>query len=165
MDGEPGHADALALELRLEGTTPLRLDRLLAGELGLSRSRLQTLDDRGLLTIEPDGAKALRKPVRDGLAARIDLAGEADCPAVGSVPLDRDGVSLNRHLDPALCWSMIFVRKPVPKVRRRGPSVRGHALKRKEGADAPSFEPLAEAYAAPITLAAFSKRLRSFGSR
>ncbi|RWL43577.1 MAG: DUF1062 domain-containing protein [Mesorhizobium sp.] len=82
MDGEPGHADALALELRLEGTTPLRLDRLLAGELGLSRSRLQTLDDRGLLTIEPDGAKALRKPVRDGLAVRIDLAEEADCRAI-----------------------------------------------------------------------------------
>ena len=82
LNGEPGQADALALELRLEGTTPLRLDRLLAGELGLSRSRLQTLDDRGRLAIEPDGAKALRKPVRDGLAARIDLAGEADCPAI-----------------------------------------------------------------------------------
>ncbi|TIW01475.1 MAG: hypothetical protein E5V74_14180, partial [Mesorhizobium sp.] len=58
--------------------------RLLAGELGLSRSRLQALDDRRRLTIEPDGAKALRKPVRDGLAVRIDLAGEADCRAIVS---------------------------------------------------------------------------------
>ncbi|RUX27971.1 DUF1062 domain-containing protein [Mesorhizobium sp. M2A.F.Ca.ET.042.01.1.1] len=82
LDGAPGHADALALELRPEGTTPLRLDRLLAGELGLSRSRLQALDDRRRLIMEPDGAKALRKPVRDGLAVRIDLAGEADCRAI-----------------------------------------------------------------------------------
>ncbi|TPI30169.1 DUF1062 domain-containing protein [Mesorhizobium sp. B3-1-6] len=82
LDGEPERAVALALDLRLDGTTPLRLDRLLAGELGLSRSRLQALDDRRRLTIEPDGAKALRKPVRDGLAVRIDLAGEADCSAI-----------------------------------------------------------------------------------
>ncbi|RWE64008.1 DUF1062 domain-containing protein [Mesorhizobium sp.] len=82
LDGEPGRADALALELRLEGTTPLRLDRLLAGELGLLRSSLQALDDRRRLTLEPDGAKALRKPVRDDLAVRIDLAGEADCRAI-----------------------------------------------------------------------------------
>ena len=82
LNGEPGQADALALELRLEGTTPLRLDRLLGGELGLSRSRLQALDDRRRLTVEPDGAKALRKPVRDGLAVRIDLTGEADCRAI-----------------------------------------------------------------------------------
>ncbi|MDX8525186.1 DUF1062 domain-containing protein [Mesorhizobium sp. MSK_1335] len=82
LDGEAERAAALRLELRLEGTTPLRLDRLLAGELGFSRSRLQALDDQGRLTIEPDGARALRKPVRDGLTVRIDLAGEADCGAV-----------------------------------------------------------------------------------
>ncbi|SFO43545.1 hypothetical protein SAMN03159463_01890 [Mesorhizobium sp. NFR06] len=82
LDGEPEHAAALELGLRLEGTTPLRLDRLLAGELGLSRSRLQALEDRERLTVEPDGARALRKPVRDGLAVRIDLADEADCSAV-----------------------------------------------------------------------------------
>lgn len=82
LDGEPGCATALTLELRLEGTTPLRLDRLLTGELGLSRSRLQALDNRRRLTIEPDGAKALRKPLRNGLAVRIDLAGEADCGTI-----------------------------------------------------------------------------------
>lgn len=82
LDGEPESPAAVALELRLEGTTPLRLDRLLAGELGLSRSRLQVLDDRRRLTIEPDGVRALRKPVRDGLTVRLDLAGEADCRAV-----------------------------------------------------------------------------------
>ena len=82
LGGKPERPTVLALELRLEGTTPLRLDRLLAGELGLSRSRLQALDDRKRLAVEPDGAKALRKPVRDGLTVRIDLAGEADCNAI-----------------------------------------------------------------------------------
>ncbi|RWB72037.1 MAG: DUF1062 domain-containing protein [Mesorhizobium sp.] len=82
LEGEPGRADALALDLRLKGTTPLRLGRLLAGELGISRSRLQALDHRRRLSIEPDGAKGLRKPVRDGLAVRIDLAGEAECRAI-----------------------------------------------------------------------------------
>ena len=81
-DGEPERAAALALELRLEGTTPLRLDRLLAGELGLSRSRLQTLDDEKRLAVEPVGARALRKPIRNGTAVLIDLTGEADCGTV-----------------------------------------------------------------------------------
>ncbi|MDG4876871.1 DUF1062 domain-containing protein [Mesorhizobium sp. WSM4935] len=82
LDGEPGHATALRLELRLEGATALRLDRLLAGELGLSRSRLRALEDRRRLTVEPDGARTLRKPVRDGVAIHIDLAGEADRRAI-----------------------------------------------------------------------------------
>jgi hypothetical protein len=82
LDGDPASATALRLELRLEGTTPLRLDRLLASELGLSRSRLQALDDRRRVIIEPDGARALRKPVRDGSAVRVDLAGETDCGAI-----------------------------------------------------------------------------------
>ncbi|ESY82658.1 hypothetical protein X739_25915 [Mesorhizobium sp. LNHC220B00] len=71
---------AMALELRLGLEVPvsLRLDRLLANELGISRSRLQALDERRLLTIEPDGAKALRKPVREGVTIRIDLASEPD---------------------------------------------------------------------------------------
>lgn len=82
LGGKPERPTVLAVELRLEGTTPWRLDRLLAGELGLSRSRLLELDDRKRLAVEPDGAKALRKPVRDGLTVRIDLVGEADCNAI-----------------------------------------------------------------------------------
>ncbi|MEI9417050.1 DUF1062 domain-containing protein [Mesorhizobium sp. Cs1321R2N1] len=72
--------DATALELRLGLEIPvsLRLDRLLANELRISRSRLQALDERRLLTVEPDGAKALRKPAREGATIRIDLAGEPD---------------------------------------------------------------------------------------
>ncbi|TIN58668.1 MAG: hypothetical protein E5Y30_37580, partial [Mesorhizobium sp.] len=56
--------------------------RLLAGELGISRSRLQALEERRLLIVDPDGAKALRKPTRAGIAIRIDLTGEADRQAI-----------------------------------------------------------------------------------
>ncbi|MBZ9726154.1 hypothetical protein LB554_19620 [Mesorhizobium sp. CO1-1-11] len=71
-------ATVLDLRLGLEIPVSLRLDRLLANELGISRSRLRALDERRLLTIEPDGAKALRKPVREGATIRIDLASEPD---------------------------------------------------------------------------------------
>ncbi len=77
-------ASATVLELRLGLGMPtsLRLDRLLAGELGISRSRLQLLEEKRLLTVEPKGAKALRKPIREGTTIRIDLAGEPDRLAI-----------------------------------------------------------------------------------
>ncbi|MER9305438.1 DUF1062 domain-containing protein [Mesorhizobium sp. M0496] len=71
-------ATALELQLRLEMSTSLRLDRLLASELGISRSRLQALDERRLLIVVADSANALRKPIRQGMTIRIDLAGEVD---------------------------------------------------------------------------------------
>ena len=71
-------ATGLELQLRLEMPTSLRLDRLLANELGVSRSRLQALEERRLLIVDPEGAKALRKPVREGTTIRIDLAGQHD---------------------------------------------------------------------------------------
>ncbi|CDX25529.1 conserved hypothetical protein [Mesorhizobium sp. ORS 3324] len=76
LDGWSG--PGLRLELRLDAATPLRLDRLLAGELGISRSRLQAWEERQLLCVEPDGARAVRKPARAGIAISIDLSGEAD---------------------------------------------------------------------------------------
>lgn len=81
--GDTGEsATALELKLGLEMPTSLRLDRLLANGLGISRSRLQALEDRRLLVIDPDGAKALRKPARDGAAIRIDLVAEPDRQAI-----------------------------------------------------------------------------------
>ncbi|WP_292137971.1 DUF1062 domain-containing protein [Mesorhizobium sp.] len=81
--GDTGEAaTVLEIQLGLEMPTSLRLDRLLAGELGISRSRLQALEERRLLIVDPDGAKALRKPTRAGIAIRIDLAGEADRQAI-----------------------------------------------------------------------------------
>ena len=79
--GDKG-ATTLEIRLGLEMPTSLRLDRLLAGELGISRSRLQALEEKRLLIVVPDGAKALRKPAREGTTIRIDLAGEADREAI-----------------------------------------------------------------------------------
>jgi hypothetical protein len=75
-------ATMLELQLGLEVPTSLRLDRLLAGELGISRSRLQTLEEKRLLILGRDGAKALRKPAREGMTIRIDLVGEPDREAI-----------------------------------------------------------------------------------
>jgi len=81
--GDKGES-AVALEIRLELETPtsLRLDRLLGNELGISRSRLQALEEKRLLVVVPDGAKALRKPARQGMTIRVDLAGEDDRQAI-----------------------------------------------------------------------------------
>jgi hypothetical protein len=72
-----------------EGTTPtrqleilcsvpepvgLRVERLLATELHLSRSRIQQLAKTGDLVAFPQGSN-LRRPVRDGMRLVINLAG------------------------------------------------------------------------------------------
>ncbi|TIP12842.1 DUF1062 domain-containing protein [Mesorhizobium sp.] len=82
LGGRPQNTAALELQLGLEMQTALRLDRLLASELGISRSRLQAWEERRLLVIDPDGARALRKPARTGSVIRIDLAGEPDREAI-----------------------------------------------------------------------------------
>jgi len=56
-------------------TTGLRLDRLLATELRLSRSRIQNMQNAGHLAACPEG---LRRPLRDGLQVRIELGGVQD---------------------------------------------------------------------------------------
>lgn len=81
-DDTGGGATALEIRLGLEVPTSLRLDRLLAGELGISRSRLQALEEKRLLVVVPEGARALHKPARDGTAIRIDLADEPDREAI-----------------------------------------------------------------------------------
>jgi len=82
LGGARETALALELQLGLETPTSLRLDRLLASELGISRSRLRALEERRLLVVDPDGAKALRKPARQGMTIRIDLASEPDHEAI-----------------------------------------------------------------------------------
>ncbi|WP_313530834.1 DUF1062 domain-containing protein [Shinella sp.] len=62
----------------------LRLDRLLASELAISRSRLQTLDVAGALHVQPTSKDALRRPVSHGSAVHI---------AVETLP-DRDALML-----------------------------------------------------------------------
>lgn len=78
LGGIQENATALELRLKVEVPTSLRLDRLLANELGISRSRLQALEERRSLVVGQEGAKALRKPVRDGATILIDLAGQPD---------------------------------------------------------------------------------------
>lgn len=82
LGGTRESAVALELQLGLEMPTSLRLDRLLASELGISRTRLQVLEERRLLIVGRDGAKSLRKPALHGMTIRIDLSGEADRQAI-----------------------------------------------------------------------------------
>ncbi|MCV0398021.1 MAG: DUF1062 domain-containing protein [Rhizobiaceae bacterium] len=61
---------ARPLELRILCVVPchmaLRLDRLLADELRIPRSRIHALEKSGALVVFPSASRALRKPVRDG---------------------------------------------------------------------------------------------------
>lgn len=64
------------LEIRLKAPVPVsvRLDRLLSAELGISRSRLQALDQGGKLRAEPHRKAALRRRPKDGTSVILDLA-------------------------------------------------------------------------------------------
>ncbi|MEZ2221061.1 DUF1062 domain-containing protein [Rhizobium sp. RCC_161_2] len=66
------------LDIELAVTFPVstRLDRLLATELGIARSRLQALHKSGKLQIHPDRADALRRRIKDGTSIVIDLTDE-----------------------------------------------------------------------------------------
>lgn len=71
-----GTLDCGRLEIELAVPLPVstRLDRLLASELNISRSRLQSLHDRGAL--RTDRAGILRRRIRNGTRVFLDLAGE-----------------------------------------------------------------------------------------
>ena len=75
VSGSARLADWLEIACVLTETTGLRLDRLLATELDLSRGRIQALLETGRLAACPSG---LRKPLRNGLQVRIDLRGVCD---------------------------------------------------------------------------------------
>jgi len=68
------------LEIELVAPLParIRLDRLLASELKLSRTRLRTLREKGLLRANPDRADILRRGISTGIEVMIDLAAIAD---------------------------------------------------------------------------------------
>lgn len=78
----PEQASRLEIEVAISGATTARLDRLLAAGLGLSRSRIEALLREGRLETVPGGAKALRRPPRDGQRILFDLAVE-ELPAIG----------------------------------------------------------------------------------
>jgi hypothetical protein len=77
----PRPASRIEIQLVLSGATRLRLDRLLAGGLGLSRARIGALHEKGCLTIAPGAGKALRRPPHNGQRILLDRADE-DVPAI-----------------------------------------------------------------------------------
>jgi hypothetical protein len=66
-----GAAPGLAITFAVDPGCAMRLDRLLARELGVSRSALEEATVAGLVAVEGRGANALRRPVRDGLRVRV----------------------------------------------------------------------------------------------
>ncbi|HJT11312.1 MAG TPA: DUF1062 domain-containing protein [Dongiaceae bacterium] len=77
-DGCASTAGAITIDLALAQPCGLRLDRLLSGELGVSRAQLGRLHDAGALRLLPLTRRALRSPIVHGQTIVIDL-----------VPLDR----------------------------------------------------------------------------
>lgn len=74
---DAGHAVMTVIELQAPLPVCIRLDRLLAMELGLSRSRFQSLYEQGKLTVEPDRKDVLRRPIRSGMRVTVAHSKEA----------------------------------------------------------------------------------------
>ena len=68
-------------------TTGLRVDRLLATQLRLSRSRIQSMQNAGHLAASPKG---LRRPLRNGLHVRIELRGVHDGDEIAFAAMGRE---------------------------------------------------------------------------
>ncbi|OHV76086.1 DUF1062 domain-containing protein [Rhizobium sp. LCM 4573] len=75
----------IGIALVLRFPVGLRLDRLLAAELGLSRSRLERLFAAGEIAIEPARKDALKRDVRNGTLVTLDLREEVERLAIGRV--------------------------------------------------------------------------------
>jgi len=78
LSGEATSARQLDILCAVPEPVGIRVDRLLASKLGLSRSCIQRLERRGALVAFPEGAH-LRRAVRDGMRLLI----ECDVPANG----------------------------------------------------------------------------------
>jgi hypothetical protein len=76
------HGERMEISLSISAPTCLRLDRLLATELNISRSRLQMLYETGTLKIDPQQKGVLRRRLKDGLRAVLDLSAEPDREAL-----------------------------------------------------------------------------------
>jgi hypothetical protein len=68
----------LEIELSVPPPTSLRLDRLLASELKISRSQLRSLQESALLRTNMDRPDALRQRIRNGMRITVDLSGMPD---------------------------------------------------------------------------------------
>jgi hypothetical protein len=71
---EPATGATLTIEIVLAiGGDGLRLDRLLAQALALSRREIETMDRSGAIAVRPAAGKALRRAAGDGQRISIDL--------------------------------------------------------------------------------------------
>jgi hypothetical protein len=73
----------IAITLALPYPCGLRLDRLLAAELPLSRNRLQVLFEAGDIRVEPVRRDTLKRGIRHGTLITLDLRDEAERLATG----------------------------------------------------------------------------------
>lgn len=71
----PAEWTALRISLAIAQPVALRLDRLLANELGISRSRLAGWARDGLVALAPGGAEMMRRPCRDATSIEVRLGG------------------------------------------------------------------------------------------
>lgn len=83
---------ALEIEVVAEFSANLRLDRLLASELSISRSRLQALHEGGKLKAHPNHEIVLRNRPKDGTRIILDLSDAVDRHAIGSAAIHREGL-------------------------------------------------------------------------
>jgi hypothetical protein len=93
-----GNASVIDITLALAWPCGIRLDRLLASELGMTRSQLRTLHERGALRVL-HATKPLRSPIADGLSISIDLSDGAIQPALAATI--REGALEQRSRDDA----------------------------------------------------------------
>jgi hypothetical protein len=78
LSRESDASTALEIELSVPLSAGLRLDRLLAAELRISRSRLEAFQDAKKLRSDPAHQDMLRRRIKDGLRITLDLSGETD---------------------------------------------------------------------------------------
>jgi hypothetical protein len=80
LTGDPAAFDGIRIDFSVPLPCCLRLDRLLAAELGVSRTKIQDLQDAGRLKLSPNGERMLRRPVREGMVAMLEISSASDRP-------------------------------------------------------------------------------------
>jgi len=87
VSGTTRPAGRLEIVCVVPETTGLRVDRLVANELRLSRSRIQSMQNAGHLAASPEG---LHRPLRNGLQVRIELRGVHDGDRIALAAMGRE---------------------------------------------------------------------------
>lgn len=78
----------LEIELAANFALSLRLDRLLASQLPVSRTRLQSLHDEGKLKVHSGRDDALRHRIKAGMRIAIDLFDDGDRDAIAEAAVN-----------------------------------------------------------------------------